>query len=122
MALWGNENNEGKENPTQTSLESGRLRMSGAQFLATFLHKKGIEQVYGIPGAAILPFYDALRTLDIQSYNVRHEQTAIFMADGYARATGKVGVCAATSGPGATNFLTGLYSAVATKSSPREWP
>lgn len=108
MALWGNETND---TLSIAPLESSRVRMTGAQFLASFLEKKGITQVYGIPGAAILPFYDAIRERDFQSFNVRHEQTAIFMADGYARATGQVGVCASTSGPGATNFLTGLYSA-----------
>lgn len=108
MALWGSET---AENTLETSFETTQTRMNGAQFLAAFLERKGIKQVYGIPGAAILPFYDAIRERNFQSYNVRHEQTAIFMADGYARATGLVGVCAATSGPGATNFLTGLYSA-----------
>lgn len=87
------------------------VQMSGAQFIAAFLEKKGVHQIYGIPGAAILPFYDAVLERGFSSYNVRHEQTAIFMADGYSRATGLVGVCACTSGPGATNFLTGLYSA-----------
>lgn len=108
MALWGDET---KDTLFNAPLASSHERMTGAQFLATFLEKKGITQVYGIPGAAILPFYDAILERDFQSFNVRHEQTAIFMADGYARATGQVGVCAATSGPGATNFLTGLYSA-----------
>lgn len=86
--------------------------MTGAQFIVKFLEHKGVTQIYGIPGAAILPFYDAVLGQDlIRSISVRHEQTAIFMADGYARSTGKVGICAAASGPGATNFLTGLYSA-----------
>lgn len=108
MALWGNETNGTR---LTESLAAGRVRMTGAQFLAAFLGKNGVSQIYGIPGAAILPFYDAVRELNMESYNVRHEQAAIFMADGYSRATGRVGVCAATSGPGATNFLTGLYSA-----------
>lgn len=86
--------------------------MTGAQFMVRFLERKGVRQLYGIPGAAILPLYDAvLEGGVIRSFNVRHEQTAVFMADGYSRATGKIGICAATSGPGATNFLTGLYSA-----------
>lgn len=92
------------------------VQMSGAQFIAAFLEKKGVHQIYGIPGYAILPFYDAVLERGFSSYNVRHEQTAIFMADGYSRATGLVGVCACTSGPGATNFLTGLYSAHADSS------
>lgn len=109
MALWGKE----QEHLTQTISDEKSVRMTGAQFLAAFLEKKGVKQIYGIPGAAILPFYDAVLERDFSSYNVRHEQTAIFMADGYARATGFIGVCAATSGPGATNFLTGLYGAYA---------
>jgi len=108
MALWGIEK---QEISTQLPLDSNKVQMTGAQFIAAFLEKKGVRQIYGIPGAAILPFYDAVLELDFSSFNVRHEQTAIFMADGYSRATGLVGVCAATSGPGATNFLTGLYSA-----------
>lgn len=109
MALWGKEN----EYLIQTSSNANTVQMTGAQFLAAFLEKKGIKQIYGIPGAAILPFYDAVLERGFSSYNVRHEQTAIFMADGYARSTGFIGVCAATSGPGATNFLTGLYSSYA---------
>lgn len=109
MALWGVEKVE-----EQGLVESNAKteRTTGAKFIVTFLEKKGVTHIYGIPGAAILPFYDEVFEKEsIQSINVRHEQTAIFMADGYARSTGKVGVCAATSGPGATNFLTGLYSA-----------
>lgn len=109
MALWGKE----EDHVIQTTSSTKKIQMTGAQFLAAFLEKKEVKQIYGIPGAAILPFYDAVLERDFSAYNVRHEQTAIFMADGYARATGLVGVCAATSGPGATNFLTGLYSAYA---------
>jgi acetolactate synthase-1/2/3 large subunit len=109
MALWGDEReNSTKETPKDYS------RMTGAQLLVRFLESKGVSQIYGIPGAAILPVYDAvLEGGLIKSYNVRHEQPAVFMADGYFRATGKIGICACTSGPGATNFLTGLYSAYA---------
>ena len=109
MALWGDEREKTTKN------EGGTVtKVTGAQLLVKFLEKKGVDQLYGIPGAAILPVYDAvLDGGNIRSYNVRHEQTAVFMADGYSRVTGKVGVCAATSGPGATNFLTGLYSAFA---------
>lgn len=109
MALWGVDK---QEEPVWAVREGKEERMTGAEFVVAFLEKKGVKQIYGIPGAAILPFYDAvLEREQIISYNVRHEQTAIFMADGYARSTGNVGVCAATSGPGATNFLTGLYGA-----------
>ncbi|MDA8228141.1 MAG: biosynthetic-type acetolactate synthase large subunit [Desulfitobacterium hafniense] len=108
MALWGTEKEDVQDNLT----ESNKERVSGAELLVRFLEQKGVTQVYGIPGAGILPVYDVILDSDkITSFNVRHEQMAIFMADGYSRVTGKVGVCAATSGPGATNFLTGLYSA-----------
>ncbi len=76
------------------------------------LESEGIRQIFGIPGAGILPFYRALKDLGtIQHMVTRHEESAIHMADGYARAIGTVGVCAATSGPGASNFVTGLYTA-----------
>ncbi|QKI82342.1 biosynthetic-type acetolactate synthase large subunit [Kroppenstedtia eburnea] len=89
-----------------------KQKMLAAEAIALFLEKKGVEHIYGVPGAAILPFYDAIREkTNIKSFVVRHEQTGAFMADGYSRATGKVGVCAATSGPGGTNLLTGLYGA-----------
>lgn len=89
-----------------------KVKMTAAQAIALYLEKRGVTQIYGVPGAAILPFYDAVRNdTKIESYVVRHEQTGAFMADGYSRATGKVGVCVATSGPGGTNFLTGLYGA-----------
>ncbi|CRK85049.1 thiamine pyrophosphate-binding protein [Neobacillus massiliamazoniensis] len=89
-----------------------KQKMTAAELIALYIEKRGVKHIYGVPGAAILPFYDAIKELTkIKSYVVRHEQTGAFMADGYSRATGEVGVCAATSGPGGTNFLTGLYSA-----------
>ncbi len=88
------------------------VKMTAAQAIVRYLEKKGVDMVFGIPGANILPFYDAVKeSSQIRSFVVRHEQTGAFMADGYARVTGKVGVCAATSGPGGTNLLTGLYGA-----------
>ncbi|PKN28823.1 MAG: glyoxylate carboligase [Deltaproteobacteria bacterium HGW-Deltaproteobacteria-21] len=76
------------------------------------LESEGVKYIFGIPGAGILPFYKALRDLGTIKHMVtRHEESAIHMADGYARALGTVGVCAATSGPGASNFVTGLYTA-----------
>jgi tartronate-semialdehyde synthase len=76
------------------------------------LQNEGIKHIFGIPGAGILPFYRALKDLGTIKHMVtRHEESAIHMADGYARALGTVGVCAATSGPGASNFVTGLYTA-----------
>ena len=76
------------------------------------LQSEGVKHIFGIPGAGILPFYRALKDLGTIKHMVtRHEESAIHMADGYARALGTVGVCAATSGPGASNFVTGLYTA-----------
>jgi tartronate-semialdehyde synthase len=76
------------------------------------LQNEGVQYIFGIPGAGILPFYRALKDLGTIKHMVtRHEESAIHMADGYARALGTVGVCAATSGPGASNFVTGLYTA-----------
>jgi tartronate-semialdehyde synthase len=76
------------------------------------LQSEGVKYIFGIPGAGILPFYRALKDLGtIRHMVTRHEESAIHMADGYARALGTVGVCAATSGPGASNFVTGLYTA-----------
>src|SRR5690606_21335461 len=73
--------------------------------------RNGVEVVFGHPGGAVLPLYDALYGQSIRHILVRHEQAAAHMADGYARATGRVGVCMATSGPGATNLVTGLATA-----------
>ena len=67
---------------------------------------------FGLPGGAVLPLYDALYSAGIRHLLVRHEQAAAFAADGYARVTGKPGVCLGTSGPGATNLITGLTSAM----------
>jgi tartronate-semialdehyde synthase len=76
------------------------------------LQSEGVKHIFGIPGAGILPFYRALKDFGIIKHMItRHEESAIHMADGYARALGTVGVCAATSGPGASNFVTGLYTA-----------
>ena len=78
------------------------------------LEDEGVEVIFGIPGANINGFYASLaKSNKIRHYISRHEEGAIYSADGYARATGKVGVCAATSGPGASNFVTGLYGAQA---------
>jgi len=96
-----------------TTVTNNKIKVKGAEAIVEFLEAQGVDKLFGIPGAAILPFYDSIRTSSIQSIVVRHEQMAAFMADGYARATGKVGICAATSGPGATNLLTGLYGAMA---------
>jgi len=87
--------------------------LTGAEILWASLAGEGTTTVFGYPGGAILPIYDALRKFPtIHHVLVRHEQGASHMADGYARASGKVGVCMATSGPGATNLVTGLATAM----------
>jgi acetolactate synthase-1/2/3 large subunit len=88
------------------------MRMTGAQILWECLEREGVKHVFGYPGGAILPVYDALRHSRIHHVLVRHEQGATHMADGYARATGQVGVAIATSGPGATNMVTGIATAM----------
>ncbi|MGC2000967.1 MAG: thiamine pyrophosphate-binding protein, partial [Candidatus Acidiferrales bacterium] len=85
--------------------------MKGAQFLVKALEREGVEIIFGYPGGAIMPVYDALLDSKIRHILVRHEQAAALAADGYARATGRVGVCMATSGPGATNLVTGIANA-----------
>src|SRR5438094_5560326 len=85
---------------------------TGAQLLWEALVREGVEVVFGYPGGAIMPAYDALPAFPIRHVLVRHEQGAAHMADGYARASGKVGVAVATSGPGATNLVTGIATAM----------
>ncbi|QQR88585.1 MAG: biosynthetic-type acetolactate synthase large subunit [Myxococcales bacterium] len=92
-------NNEGKE-------------LTGAEIIWESLKKQGVEVVFGYPGGAIMPAYDAMLKYDIKHVLVRHEQGASHMADGYTRASGRTGVCIATSGPGATNLVTGLATAM----------
>jgi len=87
-------------------------RLTGAEIMWATLEGEGVTQVFGYPGGAILPVYDALRKFPIHHTLVRHEQGAAHMADGYARASGKVGVAIATSGPGATNLVTGIATAM----------
>ncbi len=87
-------------------------RLTGAEILWATLVGEGVTEVFGYPGGAILPAYDALRKFPIRHILVRHEQGAAHMADGYARASGKVGVAIATSGPGATNLVTGIATAM----------
>jgi acetolactate synthase I/II/III large subunit len=86
--------------------------LTGSEILCEALVREGVELLYGYPGGAIMPFYDALTSYPaLHHVLVRHEQAAAHAADGYARATGKAGVCVATSGPGATNLVTGLATA-----------
>jgi len=87
-------------------------KMTSMAAAARILESEGVKHIFGIPGAGILPFYRAIKDLGTIKHMVaRHEEGAIHMADGYARSIGTVGVCAATSGPGASNFVTGLYTA-----------
>ena len=88
-------------------------QMMGATALMRSLDKEGVRQVFGLPGGANLPMYDELSTSDIRHILVRHEQSAAHMADGFGRVSRKPGVCFATSGPGATNLLTGIATAYA---------
>jgi acetolactate synthase I/II/III large subunit len=88
------------------------MALTGAQILWESLVREGVNVVFGYPGGAILPAYDAMLDYPIRHVLVRHEQGATHMADGYARATGKVGVAIATSGPGATNMVTGIATAM----------
>jgi acetolactate synthase-1/2/3 large subunit len=88
------------------------MKRTGAQILWECLVREGVDTVFGYPGGAILPAYDAMLDYPIRHVLVRHEQGATHMADGYARASGKVGVAIATSGPGATNMVTGIATAM----------
>lgn len=87
------------------------MNMRGAEILLHCLKEEGVDTVFGYPGGAVLPIYDALYSSDIRHILARHEQGAVHAAEGYARASGKVGVCFATSGPGATNLVTGIADA-----------
>lgn len=87
-------------------------KITGSEILLESLKREYVEVIFGLPGGAVLPLYDALYSAGIRHLLVRHEQAAAFAADGYARVTGKPGVCLATSGPGATNLITGLTSAM----------
>ncbi|MHB8653464.1 MAG: biosynthetic-type acetolactate synthase large subunit [Terriglobia bacterium] len=89
-----------------------RKLSTGSEILLESLHREKVEVVFGLPGGAVLPLYDALYSAGIRHLLVRHEQAAGFAADGYARVTGKPGVCLVTSGPGATNVITALTSAM----------
>ncbi len=97
---------------TPTGQLAAPTRLTGSEIIWATLVGEGVTDVFGYPGGAILPAYDALRKFPIRHILVRHEQGAAHMADGYARATGKVGVAIATSGPGATNLVTGIATAM----------
>ena len=87
------------------------MKLKGAEILLHCLQKEGVDVIFGYPGGQALPIYDALYDSEIKHILARHEQGAVHAADGYARASGKTGVCLATSGPGATNLVTGIANA-----------
>ena len=87
------------------------MQLNGAQIVIRALREQGVDTIFGYPGGAVLEIYDALKESDIHHVLVRNEQGGAHAASGYARATGKVGVCLATSGPGATNLVTGIATA-----------
>ena len=86
--------------------------MNGARWLVQALAAEGVDTLFGYPGGAIMPFYDALHGSQLKHVLVRHEHGAAFAANGYARSSGRVGVCVATSGPGASNLVTGIADAM----------
>jgi len=102
----------GAKTEARVAASSLGTKLTGSEILWATLEGEGVSVVFGYPGGAILPAYDALRKFPIRHVLVRHEQGAAHMADGYARASGKVGVAIATSGPGATNLVTGIATAM----------
>src|SRR5690606_34529398 len=97
-------------NANSPTAKAAGLR-NGAAWVTHALEAEGVDTIFGYPGDAIMPFYDALVDSGLRHVLVRHEQGAALAADGYARASGRVGVCFATSGPGATNLITGIANA-----------
>src|SRR5512136_406053 len=87
------------------------MKKTGSQIIVEALKKEGVEAIFNYPGGAVLPLFDELHSAPFRQVLVRHEQAAVHAADGYARSTGKVGVALATSGPGATNTVTGIATA-----------
>src|SRR5205085_10211817 len=106
--------NRKDEDENENKLKDGVMILTGAEIIWECLLREGVDIVYGYPGGAILPTYDALSKYEGKLHHVlvRHEQGATHMADGFARATGRVGVAMATSGPGATNMVTGIATAM----------
>jgi len=86
-------------------------KLTGAEILLESLKEEGVDTIFGYPGGTVIDIYDRLVKTDIKHFLVRHEQGAVHAADGYARASGKTGVCLVTSGPGATNTVTGIATA-----------
>ncbi len=113
MAIAAKFIQQGAETAAQThDQQRDERELAGSAILCEALVREGVELLFGYPGGAIMPFYDSLTSYPaLHHVLVRHEQAAAHAADGYARATGNVGVCVATSGPGATNLVTGLATA-----------
>ena len=88
------------------------MQLTGARIVMDALMREGVEHVFGYPGGAIMPVHDAMLDYPVHHILTRHEQGAAHAADGYARASGRVGVAMATSGPGATNLVTGIATAM----------
>src|SRR5579875_2889577 len=103
---------EGFDEPGATAKRCPAGPVNGARILCQALEREGVEVVFGYPGGAVIPLYDVLPEFGLHHVLVRHEQCAAHAADGLARVTGKGGVCLATSGPGATNLVTGLATAM----------
>ena len=91
------------------------MKIQVSELIVRYMERLGIETIFGMPGAHILPVYDSLYESGIESILAKHEQGAAFMAGGYARASGKIGACITTAGPGATNLVTGIANAFADK-------
>ena len=87
------------------------MKLTGAQIMMEVLKEEGVDTIFGFPGGVVIDLFDELAKTDIKNILVRHEQGAVHAADGYARASGKTGVCLVTSGPGATNTVTGIATA-----------
>jgi len=100
-----------RKKTSKSAAATGYMGISGAELLHEMLLEQGVETMFGYPGGMVLPFFDVLYSSPIKFVLTRHEQGAAHMADGYSRATGKTGVVLATSGPGATNLVTGLATA-----------
>jgi acetolactate synthase-1/2/3 large subunit len=87
------------------------MKIAVSELIVRYMEKLGVEVIFGMPGAHILSVYDCLYDSTVKTVLVKHEQGAAFMADGYARASGKVSACITTAGPGATNLVTGIANA-----------
>ena len=111
MNTGGQAMQELTEMPTETEVQPKQLN-DGSAVLIQALKDQGVEMIFGYPGGAVLPIYDALYKNPITHILARHEQGAIHAAEGYARVSGKTGVVIATSGPGATNLVTGITDAM----------